>query len=80
MNEYYEEYLKYKNKYIQLRQKINNLKQDTVLNGGSIYKSKKTNKTTNKVIKSKFNCYPENKFINICQENTNGKYNSKKVV
>lgn len=82
MNEYYKKkYLKYKNKYVQLYEIINNLKQDNVLNGGSIYKSKSTKKSTkkltNKSIKSKFECYPENKFINICQENTNGKYNSK---
>ncbi len=69
MDEYYEKYLKYKKKYEILKYKIHHDNKINLLGGAKINKPIP--------IKTKFECYPENKFADICKEKPNGKYKSK---
>lgn len=65
---YYQKYLLYKYKYLKLKDKNDNILQQKFNNyiqdGGDI---------------EKYNCNPNNKFIDICEKNNKGKYNSKNM-
>jgi len=72
--DYYDKYIKYKNKYLNLINEIHSNQNENILKGGN----SKSDTISNKSNSNMFTCKPNNnKYNDICISNKNGKYQSK---
>lgn len=79
---YFQKYLKYKTKYLNLKtSQSSNMTEKIELTGGAFkFKSKihsKSNSKSNSKTHTKYKCDPNKKFLEICNQDANGIYHSK---